>query len=261
MKWSLFIVLLPTFLMSIIRVPVMSQQSGSDILSSDDKEGLVLMREEEKLARDVYSSLYARWNQPVFSRIMESEERHGEMVKSLLIRFGVEDPYISGEGQFSSSEVQTLYASWVDKGQKSLKDAFEVGAMIEDLDISDLDRLSESTQNAEIKQVYGLLNEGSQNHLRAFARQLDGLGVIYTPQYISPERWEGIRAANNQNGKNKGHHSGGDIVKSCAGATKGHSCHNNSEISSGQHGKSGCRKDQGLCQKKSESKTCCKQSE
>lgn len=258
MKWSLFIVLLPTFLMSITRVPVMSQQSGSDILSSDDKEGLVLMREEEKLARDVYSSLYARWNQPVFSRIMESEERHGEMVKSLLIRFGVEDPYISGEGQFSSSELQTLYARWVDKGQKSLKDAFEVGAMIEDLDISDLDRLSTSTQNADIKEVYALLNEGSQNHLRAFAKQLDRMGIEYTPQYISPERWETILSADRQGKEGKGHHSDGVLVKSCAGSVKGKSCHSTSGNSSNSLGKTGCQEDQGSCQRKSSTKSCCK---
>jgi hypothetical protein len=258
MKFSFFNLTLVALFFSGMTVSGVSQNTSSDALTSDDKVGLILMREEEKLAGDVYASLYAKWDHPVFSHIMQSERRHEGMVKDLLIKFHVEDSFIAEEGQFSSSELSALYHNLVTKGLKSLKDAFEVGAMIEDLDISDLDRLSNSTQNTDIKEVYTLLNEGSQNHLRAFAKQLDRMGVVYTPQYISPERWESILSADSQSRKDKGHNSGGDIVKSCAGSGKGKSCQNTSGISSDSQGKTRCQEDQGSCRKKSDTKSCCK---
>ena len=258
MKLSIFNLTLVAFFFSGMMFSGLSQKKGSDSLTRDEKAGLILMRNEEKLAGDMYASLYAKWNHPVFSHIMQSERRHGELVKGLLIKFHIEDPYIAGEGQFSSSELKALYHNLVAKGLKSLQDAFEVGAMVEDLDISDLDRLSTSTQNADIKEVYALLNEGSQNHLRAFAKQLDRMGIEYTPQYISPERWETILSADRQGKEGKGHHSDGVLVKSCAGSVKGKSCHSTSGNSSNSLGKTGCQEDQGSCQRKSSTKSCCK---
>ena len=41
-------------------------------LSEEDIANLTLMREEEKMARDVYLNLYKRWKKPVFNNIASS---------------------------------------------------------------------------------------------------------------------------------------------------------------------------------------------
>ena len=53
-------------------------------LSTTEAEALVFMREEEKLARDVYQLLYAQWGQKVFSNIAVSEQQHMDAVALLL---------------------------------------------------------------------------------------------------------------------------------------------------------------------------------
>ena len=43
-------------------------------ISADELKGLLFMREEEKLARDVYTALDAKWNINAFSNIASSEQ-------------------------------------------------------------------------------------------------------------------------------------------------------------------------------------------
>jgi len=157
----------------------------SDI-SEEEKEGLILMREEEKLARDVYVTLAGQWNIPVFSNISRSEQMHMDAVKALLDRYGLEDPVKDDRtGVFTSPKLAELYKSLVEKGSNSLMDALEVGATIEDLDIKDLDELITKTDNQDIIVTYKNLTKGSRNHMRAFSRQITNRGGSYNPQFIS----------------------------------------------------------------------------
>jgi len=71
-------------------------------LSEEQSAGLLQMREEEKLAHDVYIAL---------------------------------------AGQFANADLGALYTSFVAQGRVSLVDALIVGATIEDLDIADLKAL------------------------------------------------------------------------------------------------------------------------
>lgn len=256
MKSLIFMFSIATFLLSSAFVPGVSQNKDFEILSEEEKIGLTLLREEEKLAQEVYTVLYAKWNHPVFNNIMQSEERHGERIKGLLTKYQLKDPFIAVEGQYASIELQTLYHILVKKGSTSLLEAFEVGAMIEDLDISDLDRLSSSTHNSDLIEVYNILNKGSQNHLRAFAKQLNQRNIIYTPQYINQERWEEILSDDSKKVAKKTQNSFGSDTKSCAGSVKGKSCHKNSDKSFGSTDKTLCKTSQGSCHKNSETKSC-----
>ena len=162
-------------------------------ISEEEKEGLIEMREEEKLARDVYLTLYNKWKLQIFKNIAESEQTHTDSVKYLLDRYGIEDPIKSDEiGKFSNPKFEKLYKNLVEKGSKSEVDALIVGATIEDLDIADLEHWINKTDNEDIKFVYENLMKGSRNHLRAFVRMLNNYGVNYSPQYISKEEYEQI---------------------------------------------------------------------
>jgi len=162
-------------------------------ISEEEKEGLIEMREEEKLARDVYLTLYNKWKLQIFKNIAKSEQTHTDSVKYLLDRYGIEDPVKSDEiGKFSNPKFEQLYKDLVEKGSKSEVDALMVGATIEDLDIADLEHWLNKTDNEDIKFVYENLMKGSRNHLRAFVRMLNNYGVNYSPQYISKEEYEQI---------------------------------------------------------------------
>ena len=173
----------------------------AESLSTEEKDGLLLMREEEKLARDVYQTLYDKWGLRIFANIAQSEQTHTEAVRDLLVKYDLTDPVTDDAiGVFVNSDLKTLYDSLVEKGLRSENDALIVGATIEDLDIKDLQNLTNKTDNADIKLVYENLTRGSRNHLRAFTRQLDARGLTYEPSYISTTEYENIISSNQENG-------------------------------------------------------------
>ncbi len=161
-------------------------------LYPEDETTLLWMREEEKLARDVYLAMDARWNKPVFRNIASSEQSHMDALLRKINSFGLEDPVLPGKGKFYFAELQSLYDDLVAKGKNSYIDALEVGATIEDLDINDLIKAIAATENLALKTTYESLLEASKNHLRAFIRRLDQQGKTYTPVYISQELFDAI---------------------------------------------------------------------
>lgn len=168
-------------------------------LSQQEAEGLLFMWEEEKLARDVYQELYETWNLPVFRNIAMSEEQHMESVGMLLDAYGLEKAGTGDAGVYEDSGLVSLYADLTARGKTSVVDALKVGALIEDLDIHDLQQNLELTDNDDISILYQNLMKGSRNHLRSFLRQLDREGVEYEAQYISPEYLERILSINQEN--------------------------------------------------------------
>ncbi|WP_366863780.1 DUF2202 domain-containing protein [Methanocaldococcus sp.] len=162
-------------------------------ISEEEKEGLIEMREEEKLARDVYLTLYNKWKLPIFKNIANAEQTHTDAIKCLLRKYNITDPVKTDEvGKFSNPKFEELYNKLVEEGSKSVVDALKVGATIEDLDIADLQYWINRTDNEDIKFVYENLMKGSRNHMRAFVRMLEQYGANYTPQYISQQEYEQI---------------------------------------------------------------------
>lgn len=162
-------------------------------LSGEEKADLAFMREEEKLARDVYLAMAEKWKVRVFSNIARSEQTHMDSIASLLARYGVADP-VAGmpAGQFATETFQTLYTQLIERGSQSLQAALEVGALIEETDIVDLWERTDAATHADIIQVYQNLESASENHLRAFVAQLAGLGIAYEPVHLTPGRYEAI---------------------------------------------------------------------
>jgi hypothetical protein len=157
-------------------------------LSALEKEGLQYMVEEEKLAGDVYQALYEKWNLRHFSNIERAEKSHEAAVRTLLVRYSVPDPTLE-IGKFSSTALQDLYDEFIERGSASQRDALVVGAEIEELDITDLDQHIAQTDRDDIKLVYENLKHGSENHLRAFVRNLEMLGFEYEPKYLSQDSY------------------------------------------------------------------------
>lgn len=162
-------------------------------ISLEEKAHLLLMREEELMAQEVYEYLYSFYKVPVFNNISKSENTHTLSIKVLLGKYRIPDPAMDHEaGVFQNQEIQELYNSLTERGSQSFLDALIVGITIEDLDIHDLEVCLKDVDNVDIDLVFTNLSRGSRNHMRAFNRHLEKQGYSYTPQHISQAYFDEI---------------------------------------------------------------------
>lgn len=164
-------------------------------LSLAEREALQFMREEEKLARDVYLTFHHWWRLPVFGNIAASEQRHTESVQRLLQAYGIPDPVQNDRvGVFAHPELARLYADLVARGHQSAYEALQVGALIEETDIADLQDAIRKTSQPAIARVYNHLMQASHRHLRAFAGQLQNHDGAYAAQLMPQAEVDAIMA-------------------------------------------------------------------
>lgn len=180
-----------------LRNSIAAHEAGE--LSEDERNDLLLMREEEKIARDVYLRLYDRWGLRPFANISGSEQAHMDAILALLQHFGLPDPAQGLEiGAFHDPKMQALFDSLIEQGLKSREEAVRVGLSIEELDIADLRAAARRTRKPEILAVYTELERGSRNHLRAFHRWKLRLGAHYAPEHLSQRDFDAIAASGHE---------------------------------------------------------------
>jgi hypothetical protein len=173
--------------------------SGDEVtqpLNAAEREGILFMREEEKLARDVYLTLGEMWSTNTFKNIAQSEQTHMDEVLLVINKYGLTDPVKDNDiGVFENATLQTLYDELIARGSESEIEALNVGAAIEEIDIIDLEEYLQATNNTDIVQVYGDLLSGSMKHLQSFTSVLSKRGVEYEPQYLSRAEYDELLAS------------------------------------------------------------------
>lgn len=179
----------------------------NSLLNQQEKDAILYMREEEKLARDVYNLLYDKWGVNPFGNIRESEQTHMDRMKTLITTYQLEDPVTKNndkQGVFTNVLLQQYYNELSSSGSKSLIDALKAGAKIEELDIADLEERIKQTGRQDIVSSYNFLKMASENHLRAFVRRLKMQGVVYEPVILSKTEFEKIISSEGTPGRNGG---------------------------------------------------------
>jgi len=179
-------------------LPAAAQKAGPPSgteLDETEIHHLQFIREEEKLAHDVYTVLYEKWGSPIFANIAESEQKHTDAMANLLAYYDVDDPYVEGIGNFSDTEggiyIKGLYELLTEWGLKSEVDAMLVGGYIEEYDILDIWLAHDETDEERIQTVYVNLYEGSYNHLDGFVHNYNLLSdVDYVPQLLEGADYE-----------------------------------------------------------------------
>ncbi|MFA6958465.1 MAG: DUF2202 domain-containing protein [Thermoanaerobaculia bacterium] len=170
-------------------------------VSAQEAEGLLFTYEEEKLARDVYTALGAKWNIRIFANIAKSEQTHLDAAKLMIDRYQIFHPEASlPAGSFQNATLRLLYADLVARGSVSILDALRAGATIEDLDLRDVTALLAGSDNQDLDTVYQNLAKGSRNHLRAFVDSLAMQSVVYVPQYLDQATFDAIVASDPERG-------------------------------------------------------------
>ncbi|QYZ79187.1 DUF2202 domain-containing protein [Methanofollis formosanus] len=161
-------------------------------LNATEEADILYLREEEKLARDAYTSFYDLFGMQIFENIAQSEQTHMDAFKTLIDRYGLDDPAQAEAGRFTNESLQEMYDTLTTEGAASETAALRIAATIEETDIVDLQEALGRTDNADITQVYTSLMQGSENHLRAFVRNLGQSGIEYVPVVLAEEEFETI---------------------------------------------------------------------
>jgi hypothetical protein len=150
-------------------------------LSQEEIATLLWMREEEKLARDVYIKMTEKYPAKVFSNIAAAEQKHFDAIGQKLQLYGVPDVALPGVGVFYEPAIQQMYDDYVAEGLVDYVSALFVGAAIEEADMADLSLAIVETDSLPLKRTYSHLLVGSRHHLDSFIKLLEKAGVDYEP--------------------------------------------------------------------------------
>lgn len=188
-------------------------------LDTNEASHLTFMREEEKLARDVYLTFADMYPaQGVFANIATtSEQTHTDTMRDKLSQYGLPDPnpetnnLPTSLGVFTGAEWGWYFTEKFNAitaaGANSELDALMMGAFIEELDMHDIadcpavmvdngynDPCGLSyTDESGLINAYSSLIDGSENHLRAYVGQIEAItGTTYQAQYLSQQEVDAI---------------------------------------------------------------------
>ena len=171
-------------------------------LDYNEKMHLMFMREEEKLARDVYQTLGTMYpDSVIFGNIDDSEQTHTMAVKAMIEKYGYEDPSTNDNvGAYTGEDFgwyfTEKYNQLVERASISELEALYVGAFIEELDMMDINQCPKVivetdngindvnecgkvfTDKADIQRLYSSLLDGSDSHLEGYVANIEKMIVV-----------------------------------------------------------------------------------
>ncbi len=162
--------------------------------SVEEEHALSLMREEEKMARDLYLNAFDKWNVKIFENIASSEQKHMDAIKALITKYNLVDRVLNDvRGVFVNPVIDSIYILLNQQADISKIEALKMGAFVEEFDINDL-RVLKATDvdNIDITLIFDELERGSRNHLRSFVSQLEKQGFTYVPQVLTQAEYDAI---------------------------------------------------------------------
>ena len=165
---------------------------GAAALSSREKEGLLFIREEEKTARDLYTSLYEKDKLPIFRELARSEQSHMDQAGAIIDKYGLTIPGKDERGVFPNQTLQKIHDELLAKGLSSDQDALKVAATFEEISIMDLEKEMDATHAEDVNAMYQGLLAGSRKHLRSYITDLKERGIHYNPQLLERDEFEKI---------------------------------------------------------------------
>lgn len=144
-------------------------------MTTEQKDTLLFIYQEEKVARDAYITLGNFYpQQGTFASIQLSEQEHIDTAQVLCEKYGADISNIDEEnvGEFVVPVLQELYDTIIAQGSQSELAALIMGEYIEVTDIDDLEH-AEIGMPKDVVQKYENLKAGSYNHLAAFRSAID----------------------------------------------------------------------------------------
>jgi len=167
------------------------------------KDAIAYMGNEERLAYDIYLTLYdfhltnsSTTIKQLNNIARKSEIQHIGIVQSIAQRYALTSSDLSNittavanntvtpetmpRGTYGIQAIQDLYDALYAKGTQSKEDALMVGCMVEVTDINDLDSyitLAQDSNATDVLEAFEVLRNGSYTHYWVFDKGLKNLGV------------------------------------------------------------------------------------
>jgi hypothetical protein len=161
-------------------------------LSMREKKGLLFIWEEEKTARDLYTSLFEKDRLPIFMDLARSEQSHMDQAKAIIDKYALTIPGKDEQGVFQNQTLQKIHDELLAKGLSSDQDALAVAANFEEISIMDLEKELNTTHAEDVSAMYQGLLAGSRKHLRSYVADLMDRGIKYDPQLLERDEFEKI---------------------------------------------------------------------
>jgi len=170
----------------------MSPATAAAALSSREKDGLIFIWEEEKMARDLYTSFYEKDKLSIFSDLARSEQSHMDQARAIVDKYALTIPEKDEQGVFRNLTLQKIHDELLARGLSSDQDALKAAATFEEISIMDLEKELNATHAVDVKAMYQGLLAGSQKHLRSYVTDLKDRGFKYDPRYLGKDEFEKI---------------------------------------------------------------------
>jgi len=182
-------------------------------LTADEIEFIYAVREDEKVARDLYFSFFGTFGLKPFENIGKAEDNHIKATEKLFDYYEIDYPALSENGKFENAIRQKLFDSLLLKGTPELE-AFKVMAMLEESNIVEYGEVLKTIANPNIKIVIENLARASANHFKAAIRQITALGGTYTPALMTQEQYRAVIAIGFEKGKRYMYKNNGSTTNS-----------------------------------------------
>lgn len=171
--------------------PPARPRSPSAPLGEADRRTLLHVSQQEKLARDFYSSLSETWRLDVFHTTSGSEDIHADALRTLLARYKLPDPaYGLGRGEFNRVDLSERYNDLIARGRFSAVEALKAAASVEELEIEHISERLPQVQSPELANVLESVVASDKHHLRSLVVALRKLGHTYTPTRLRREQFD-----------------------------------------------------------------------
>ena len=176
-------------ILSLTRAGGVASASLLGSLTPREKDGLIFIWEEEKAARDIYSSLYEKNNLTIFLDLTRSEESHMDQAKAVIDKYGLVLP-ADVPGVFENQTLQDIHDRLLAEGLESDEQALKVAAEFEEISIMDLEAELAAAENEDVRTMYQGLLAGSRKHLRSYVADLKEQGIEYEPRHLLRSEFE-----------------------------------------------------------------------
>jgi hypothetical protein len=177
-------------IMTLTRGQIVTSSVTAGALNESEKQGMLFIWEEEKVARDLYTSLYEKNNLSIFMNLARSEQSHMDLAQVIIEKSALSIPGKAESGVFQNQTLQEIYDKLLAEGLQSDQDALKAAATFEEISIMDLEKELAATKTEGIRVVYQGLLAGSRKHLRSYVGDLQGRGIQYAPKYLSQKEFE-----------------------------------------------------------------------
>lgn len=189
-KYSLYFLLMLLFASLI---SIQNIQKDDAPLSSMEKEGLVYTIEEARLAQNVNSFLFDKWEAPSFEYVMNDETNNMYKFQKLIKRQGGADPLeYAVYGKFNITSMQDIYNKYKKIGKNSLLSGYYVSMTLEEQNYVNMEKRIGDSSNSELIKLYNNRLSDIGNHIRVLNKHMKKLDVAYEAQFMSKEKFNNI---------------------------------------------------------------------